>query len=128
MKRTTLSIITGICLFAMGQANAHSGHHSHQSAGVHDRIVIRPANAVVDLSVRIPATGVYVNVLPRAHTIEVIDNTRYFVAGSRYYQKRGNRFIAVDSPHKKLKNAKHSGYRKPSVNDRTKIIVVSESR
>lgn len=133
MKRITLSIITGVCLMVAGQANAHSGHHSHGKRGANETVTVitQPARSLVDVAISVPEIGLYVNVLPGAHRVEVINNHRYYVANNHYYRKQGNRYVVVDSPYKKAKKMKsskrykhnHDGYR-----DNAKVIVIREGR
>ncbi|WP_370136908.1 NAD(FAD)-dependent dehydrogenase [Alteromonas sp.] len=130
MKRITLSVITGVCLMIAGQASAHSGHHSHSNRGANERVTIitQPARPIIDVAISVPEIGLYVNVLPGAHRVEVIDNHRYYVANNHYYRKHGNRYVVVDSPYKKVKKVKrhkrsHAGY-----HDNTKVIMVREGR
>ncbi len=130
MKRTTLSIITGVCLIIAGQASAHSGHHSHPNRGVNERVTIitQPVRPLIDVAIRVPEIGLYVNVLPGAHRVEVIDNHRYYVANNHYYRKHGNRYVVVDSPYKKVNKVKHHKRSHARYHDNAKVIVVREGR
>ncbi len=121
MKRITLSMITGVCLMIAGQASAHSGHHSHSNSGANERVTI-------DVAINVPEIGLYVNVLPGAHRVEVIDNHRYYVANNHYYRKHGNRYLVVDSPYKKVKKVKHHKRSHARYHDNAKVIVVREGR
>ncbi|GFD69431.1 hypothetical protein KUL156_06290 [Alteromonas sp. KUL156] len=130
MKRMTLGIITGVCLLVAGQASAHSGHHSHAQRGISDGVTVitQPVRALVDVAISIPEIGLYVNVLPGAHRVEVIDNHRYYVANDHYYRKHGNRYVVVDSPYKKAKKVKRHKRNHQSYRDNSKVIVVREGR
>ncbi len=130
MKRIILSIITGVSLMITGQASAHSDHHSHthRAANKTATVITQPARSLIDVAVRVPEIGVFVNVLPKLHRVELIDNHRYYVANNHYYRKHGNRYVVVDSPYNKVKKVKrykrsHTGY-----HDNTKVIVVREAR
>ena len=130
MKRITLSIITGVCLMIAGQASAHSGHHSHSNRGANERVTIitQPARPIIDVAISVPEIGLYVNVLPGAHRVEIIDNNHYYVANNHYYRKHGNRYLVVDSPYKKVKKAKRYKHNQHSYHSNKKIIMVREGR
>ena len=125
MKRITLSIITGVCLMITGQVSAHSGHHSHSNRGANESVTIitQPARPLIDVAIRVPEIGLYVNGLPGAHRVEIIDNNHYYVANNRYYRKHGNRYVVVDSPYKKVKKAKRYKHNQHS---NKRIIMVRE--
>ena len=127
MKRITLTIITGVCLMIAGQASAHSGHHSHAKKSANNTVTVitQPARPLIDVAIRVPKIGLFVNVLPGAHRVEVVDNNRFYVANGHYYRKQGNRYVVVDSPYKKVKKVKriHDNYR-----GNQKVVVVREGR
>lgn len=130
MKRTTLSIITGVCLMVAGQASAHSGHHSHGKREGNKAITVisQPVRSLVDVVINVPEIGVFVNVLPNAHRVEVVDKRRYFVANNHYYRKQGNRYVVVDSPYKKVKKVKRNKRNHDNYRGNQKVIVVREGR
>ena len=130
MKRITLSIITGVCLMIAGQASAHSGHHSHSNRGANESVTIitQPARPLLDVAIRVPEIGLYVNALPGAHRVEIIDNNHFYVANNHYYRKHGNRYVVVDSPYKKVKKAKRYKHNQHSYHSNKRIIMVREGR
>lgn len=130
MKRIVLSIITGVCLIMAGQASAHSGHHSYGKRGVNETVTVitQPARSIVDVTISVPEIGLFVNVLPRAHKVEVINNHRFYVANNHYYRKYGNRYVVVDSPYKNVKKAKRYKRNQHSYQGNKKVVVVREGR
>ncbi|MHC6648608.1 NAD(FAD)-dependent dehydrogenase [Alteromonas sp. HB246098] len=127
MKRITLSIITGVCLLVAGQASAHSGHHSHGKSET-VTVISQPVRSLVDVVISVPEIGVFVNVLPSAHRVEVVNNHRYYVANNHYYRKHGNRYVVVESPYKNAKKAKRYTRSQYSYQGNKKVIVVREGR
>ena len=130
MKRITLTIITGVCLMVAGQASAHSGHHSHAKKGANNTVTVitQPVRSLVDVAIRVPEIGLFVNVLPGAHRVEVVDNNRYYVANNHYYRKQGNRYVVVDSPYKKVKKVKRNKRNHDNYRGNQKVVVVREGR
>lgn len=130
MKRITLSIISGVCLLVAGQASAHSGHHSHGKRGKSETVTVisQPVRSLVDVVISVPEIGVFVNVLPSAHRVEVVNNHRYYVANNHYYRKHGNRYVVVESPYKNAKKAKRYKRSQYSYQGNKKVIVVREGR
>ena len=130
MKRITLSIITGVCLLVAGQVSAHSGHHSHGKRAKTETVTVisQPVRSLIDVAIRAPEIGVFVNVLPTAHRVEVVDNHRYYVANNHYYRKHGSRYVVVDSPYNKVKKAKRYKRNQSAFQNNKKVIVVREGR
>ena len=130
MKRATLSIITGVCLMVAGQASAHSGHYSHGKREGNKTITVisQPVRSLVDAVINVPEIGVFVNVLPNAYRVEVVNNHRYYVANNHYYRKHGNRYVVVESPYKNAKKAKRYKRSQYSYQGNKKVIVVREGR
>ncbi|AXT38150.1 NAD(FAD)-dependent dehydrogenase [Alteromonas sp. BL110] len=128
MKRITLNIITGVCLMVAGQASAHSGHHSHGIRGGNETVTVisQPARSLVDAAISVPEIGLFVNVLPGVHRVEVVDNHRYYVANNHYYRKQGNRYVVVESPDKNVKKAKRYKRTQHGYQSNKKVIVVRE--
>lgn len=85
----------------------------------------QPARPLIDVAIRVPEIGLYVNTLPGARRVEIINTNHYYVANNHYYRKHGNRYVAVDSPYKKAKRYKHNQH---SYHSNKKIIMVREGR
>lgn len=130
MKHIILSIITGVGLMITGQASAHSDHHSHTHRAANKTVTVisQPVRSLVDVVISVPEIGGFVNVLPSAHRVEVVDNHRYYVANNHYYRKHGSRYVVVDSPYNKVKKAKRYKHNQSAFQNNKKVIVVREGR